>query len=264
MIEYWQDLTSSDFKGLNPESTLALLPVGAIEQHGPHLPLCTDLIINRGILHGAMTRLAAACRVLVLPEQAIGDSLEHSAFPGTISLSTELVLALWTEIGRNVARAGLRKLVIFNSHGGQIGLVDQAALRLRAEQRMFVVRANYFAFGTPQGLFDPDELADGLHGGELETSMMLHLRPDLVRRETLRNFMPASAKPGHLLGPEQPVGFAWMSQDLNPAGVVGNAARADAARGSRLLEHLGMRLAALLRETAAIPLKTLQDGPVDR
>ncbi len=141
-------------------STLALLPVAAIEQHGPHLPLSTDLIINRGIVHEAITRLAPGVRVLVLPEQAIGDSVEHTAFHGTLSLQPELLLALWTEIGRGVTRTGLRKLVILNSHGGQVGIVDQAALRLRAEERMLVIRANYFNFGTPKGLFDHDELAN--------------------------------------------------------------------------------------------------------
>ena len=128
---------------------------------------------------------------------------------------------------------------------------------------MLVIRANYFNFGTPEGLFDHDELANGLHGGELETSMMLHLRPDLVRREALKDFAPPAAKPDSLLGPEQPVGYAWMSQDLNPAGVVGNAARADATRGSQLLEHLGSRLARLLYEAAAMPLTGLINGPVE-
>ena len=264
MIEDWQDLTTTDFAGLDPETTLALLPVAAVEQHGPHLPLSTDLIINRGILDQTKAHLAPDIRVLVLPAQPIGDSLEHSAFPGTLSLRPELLLATWTEVGRDIRRAGLRKLVIFNSHGGQVGLVDQVALRLRVEQRMIVVRANYFAFGTPAGLFDRNELADGLHGGELETSMMLHLRPDLVRRAALHDFATPLARPGGLLRPERPVGFAWMSQDLNPAGAVGNAARADAERGSRLLGHLGECLARLLAETAAMPLAALIDGPADR
>ncbi len=263
MIESWQDLATTDFGGLDPESTLALLPVAAIEQHGPHLPLGTDQVINRGIVDAAKTHLAPGVRVLALPELAVGDSLEHSAFPGTLSLRPELLLEQWTELGRAVARAGLRKLMILNSHGGQVGLVDQAALRLRVEQRMLVVRANYFAFGTPAGLFARDELADGLHGGELETSMMLHLRPDLVRREALRDFAAPTAARGGLLGPERPVGFAWMTQDLNPAGAVGNAARADAQRGSELLAHLGKCLARLLSETAAMPLATLNDGPAD-
>ena len=251
MLDEWQTLTTTDFAGLDPVTTVALLPVAAIEQHGPHLPLGTDLIINRGIVKNAAERLAPVTRVLVLPEQMIGDSLEHSAFPGTLSLPTAQLLTQWNAIGRCVAQAGLRKLVIFNSHGGQVGLVDQVALQLRAEFRMFVVRANYFGFGLPDGLFDRDEVANGLHGGEVETALMLHLRPDLVRQEALRDFTMSDPAPGAMLGPEKPVGYAWMSQDLNPAGVLGNAARADAARGERLLDYLGTRLAALLDETSA-------------
>lgn len=263
MFEDWQDLTTTALAGLDPQATLALLPVAAIEQHGPHLPLGTDLFINRGILDQAAGWLDPGQRVLVLPAQAVGDSLEHSAFAGTLSLPPELLLPCWVEIGRAVARAGLRKLVIFNSHGGQPGLVDQVALRLRAEHRMLVVRANYFTFGTPDGLFAPDELANGLHGGELETSMMLHLRPDLVRQEALRDFDAPRRGADRLLGAEHPVGFAWMTQDLNPAGAVGNAAGADAERGARLLEHLGRQLARLLAEAAALPLDRLRDGPID-
>jgi creatinine amidohydrolase len=259
MLDYWQDLTTTDFAGLDAETSVALLPVAAVEQHGPHLPLGTDLIINRGILAAAAAHIAHDTRVLVLPEQAIGDSLEHTAFPGTLSLPPELLLATWSAIGDAVARSGLRKLVILNSHGGQPGVVDQAALRLRANHGMLVVRANYFAFGTPPGLFDPVELAHGLHGGEVETSMMLHLDPGNVRRDALRDFdWPTPAGDGWL-GAESPIGYAWMSQDLNPAGVVGRAAQADGGRGAALIAYLGRSLATLLDETAARPLTTLKD-----
>lgn len=136
MIEYWQDLTTADFESLDTSSTLVVLPVAAIEQHGPHLPLGTDLLINRGILAATGKYLTDDLRVLVLPEQAVGDSLEHSAFAGTLTLQPESLLNTWSEIGAAVARTGLRKLVIFNSHGGQTGLIDQVALRLRVERGM--------------------------------------------------------------------------------------------------------------------------------
>ena len=261
MFELWQDLATTDFESCDPESTLVLLPVAAIEQHGPHLPLGTDLEISRGILTAAAPHLRSDVRVLVLPEQAVGTSLEHRAFAGTLTLSTADAAASWTSIGACVARAGLRKLVILNSHGGQRGLVDQVALSLRVEHAMLVVRASYFSFGTPQGLFDPEELRVGLHGGEVETSMMLHLRPELVRQARSRDFDSPLAKGERMLAPERPVGFGWMSQDLNPQGVVGNAARADSARGQRLLEHLGECLARLLSETAATPLGVLAPSP---
>jgi creatinine amidohydrolase len=126
---------------------------------------------------------------------------------------------------------------------------------------MLVVRANYFAFGSPPGLFDAAELVHDIHGGEVETSLMLHLRPDLVRRSELKNFtgLPQRlAAQNSLLGAEKPIGIGWLSQDLHPAGVCGNAARADPERGARHLSYLADRLATLLTEVAATPLSILE------
>lgn len=263
----WQDLTTEDFEGIDPEPTVALLPVAAVEGHGPHLPLATDAIINAGVVARALEHLREGPRLLVLPAQTVGHSLEHTAYAGTLSAAAETLLALWTEIGRGVARAGVRKLILFNSHGGQKALVDLAALRLRAELGMLVVRANSFALGMPAGLFPPEELIHGLHGGEVETSLLLHLRPDLVRVDKLQDFqgLPERAARDHaLLGVEHPVGFGWMSQDLHPAGVCGNAARADSSRGEQLLDYLAARLALLVREVADVPLDRLRTGLAGR
>jgi len=264
---YWQDLTSDRLQGVDPKKTIAILPVSAVEQHGPHLPLSTDAVINEGIVDQVLRAVPNTPTVLALPALTIGHSLEHTGFPGTLSSSAETLLALWVDVGRCAARSGIRKLIFLNSHGGQTQLVDIAALRLRAELGMLTVRADYFRLGCPDGLFDAKELIYGIHGGEVETSLMLHLRPDLVRLEALNDFdgLPARlARENTVLGVEEPVGIGWMSQDLNPAGVVGNAAGADAARGSRLLSHLAERLVTLLRETAATPLSTLRSSPPRR
>ncbi len=264
---YWQDLTSNQLQNVDPEKTIAILPVSAIEQHGPHLPLSTDAVINEGIVDRVLRAVPSTLTVLALPALTIGHSLEHTGFPGTLSSSAETLLALWIDIGRCAAKSGIRKLIFLNSHGGQTQLVDIAALRLRAELGMITVRADYFRLGSPDGLFDAEELAYGIHGGEVETSLMLHLRPDLVRLDALNDFdgLPARlARENAILGVEEPIGIGWMSQDLNGAGVVGNAAGADAARGSRLLSHLTKRLTVLLRETAAMPLSSLQNGPLQR
>lgn len=153
---YWQNLTTTELAGLDPERTVVVLPVSAIEQHGPHLPLATDAIIGDGLVRLAMERVRQG--VLVLPAMTIGHSLEHVDYPGTLTIAAESLLATWQDIGRSVARTGLRKLVLLNTHGGNTPLVPLAALRLRQELGMFVLRANYFAFGSPPGLFADDEL----------------------------------------------------------------------------------------------------------
>jgi len=250
---FWQDLCTADFARVDADRTIALLPVAAVEQHGPHLPLSTDAVINEGVVRLAMQRLPADSSVLVLPALNVGDSLEHTSFEGTLSVDLQALLDTWLSIGRSVARAGVRKLVIFNSHGGQRAHVDQVALRLRVECRMLVVRAHSFRLGVPPGLFDDDELAHGLHGGAVETSLMLHLRPDLVRRDALADFPSAGralAAPGRVLGFEGAAGIGWMMQDVNPDGACGNAAAATADKGRQLLDHLAGRLVALLGEVA--------------
>ncbi len=261
MIQFWQDLTTTDFAALDAESTLAVLPVAAVEQHGPHLPLATDALINAGLIDVLLQQPHRKARVLVLPAMTIGHSLEHTDFKGTLTIAAETLLASWLDVGKSVARTGVRKLIILNTHGGQTSLVQIAALRLRAECRMLAVRANYFAFGSPAGLFEADELKHGIHGGEMETSLLLHLRPDLVRRDQLENFsgLPQSlAASNKVFGAEKPVGFGWLSQDLHPAGVVGNAAKADAVRGKQLLDYLAEKLGVLIEEVAATPLSVLK------
>jgi creatinine amidohydrolase len=260
---YWQELTTCDFAGLDPEKTIALLPVAAIEQHGPHLPLATDAVINAGIVAEAMERLPGHLCVLVLPALTVGSSLEHTAFAGTLSIDIETMLATWQQIGACVARAGVRKLVILNTHGGQTALVDLAALQLRAAHAMLVARANYSRFGTPAGLFSAGELAEDIHGGLVETSLMLHLRPDLVYREAIEEFagLPRKfAARNDQLGVEKPVGFGWMSQDLHPSGACGNAAGADASRGKAYLDYVADALVRLLAEVAATPLSVIENG----
>ena len=259
---YWEDLTTTDLDDLDPEAVIALLPVGAIEQHGPHLPLSTDAAINRGIVARTLDRLPEDLTLLVLPALPVGDSEEHTDFPGTLSVPAELLIQLWVEIGACVARAGLRKLVIFNSHGGQTQIVDIVAQRLRMDLGLLVVRASYFHFGTPDGIFGAEELAHGIHGGAVETSMMLELHPELVRRDKAADFRPLSCdmeRDYEILRPEGAAGFAWASQDLHPSGAAGDATQADAAKGAQLLDHAAERLTAVLRDLRRAPLGLLRD-----
>lgn len=260
----WQDLTPQRIAQRAASGGVALLPLAAIEQHGEHLPLSTDLDIANGLVAAALPRVRADVPVCVLPPLAVGLSLEHTGFAGTLSLSPETALAVLGEMGDSVARAGFRRLVLFNSHGGNKALVDLAALKLRAAHGMLVVRANYFRFALPSGVLDADELRHGLHGGALETSMMLHLVPHAVRREALGDFRSLGvnmAADGCLLGPEGEAGFGWMAQDLHGSGATGNAQGASAALGARLVDHFAARLAQLIDEAHDFDLAQLKPVP---
>ena len=260
---YWQDLTTRDVRDFDIERTIAVLPVAAIEQHGPHLPLATDALINAGILRRALQEMTDDPVVLVLPPIDYGTSAEHRDFAGTVAIDPEILLELWLAVAGDIARAGIRKLVIFNSHGGQKSLVDLAALRLRSAYDMLAVRCNYFSFGAPEGLFSADEWRFGLHGGEIETSLMLQLHPELVRMDRARDFENAAealSRRNRWLSAEKPIGFGWKAQDLNAAGVTGNAANADAERGGSYLTHLVQSFAELIDEVAEMPLGMIADS----
>jgi creatinine amidohydrolase len=247
----WQDLTSAELAALDPARTVAILPVGAIEQHGPHLPLGTDTLIAEALAAALLDAEPNGATVLVLPTLAIGHSPEHQNFTGTLTLPAAATLELWTEVGRGIARSGLLRLLILNAHGGQSAIVDLAAVALRAELGLTVARGNYFALGVPEGLFDADEVAHGLHGGELETSLMLHLAPALVRREALADFpLPGGGTRLGRLPLEGPIGLGWLAEDLGPHGVAGRATRATAAKGRIYFEFLVAGLSKVVAELA--------------
>ncbi|BES71719.1 creatininase family protein [Marinobacter nanhaiticus D15-8W] len=259
-VHYWQDLTTEELADVVGDSTVAILPVAAIEQHGPHLPLSTDLIIGEGILLKALDQLDGAS-ALVLPTVTVGLSLEHTSFSGTLSLRPDTAIDVLVDIGQSVAASGVHRLVIFNSHGGNRQIIDLAALQLRQRFGMLVVKANYFRFKTPSDLVEASELARGIHGGELETAMMLYLARDSVRLEHLQNFEALDDNllaNNEKLGPENEAAFAWMGQDLNPAGVVGRAAQATTSQGEKLVAHFARALATTIREAQQFNLKLLR------
>lgn len=258
---HWAELTTADVRALAARDPVAVLPLGAVEQHGPHLPLDTDVTIGRGLLEQALSALTPDTRAVVLPPVTVGASTEHTHFAGTLSLSPETAIAVITEIGEAVHRSGIRRLVLFNSHGGNRAVADLAALRLRARHRLLVVKANYFRFPAPPGL-PVEELRHGLHGGALETAMMLALDPDRVRLDHLVPHASTGqtlAARNHYLGPEDIAGFAWMAQDLNRDGTVGDASLATEALGRQLVAHYGGVLAEVLHEAQTFPL-TILDG----
>ena len=255
-MDRWEDLVTADFGRFDPQNAVAVLPVAAVEQHGPHLPLGTDALICDAILDDALARLDVAAPVLRLPTQRVGHSPEHTGFPGTLSLRAATALALWTDIGRSVAAAGIRKLLLFNSHGGQTALGDIVAQALRSEAAMTVARCSYHRLPLPEGWVAERERRFGLHGGQVETSLMLHIAPHLVRRDRMRDFV-SSAEPWEAshrgLQIEAETGIGWRAEDLNPEGVTGDASSASAELGARLLAHFAARLAALLEDLRRFP-----------
>lgn len=257
---HWIEMTTAEFAAL-PPGTVAVLPVAAIEQHGPHLPVYVDACINAGVIERTQKLLRDHLPITFLPAQMVGKSNEHQAFPGTLTLSAETLARLWTEIGESVLRAGIRKLVLFNSHGGQPQIMDIVARDLRVRHKMFVVTVSASSFGAPPGLFSDVERAHGIHGGGIETSMMLALRPDLVQMEKAANFVPLSVgleRDYRYLRPEGKIGFGWQTQDLCAAGACGNALDADTTRGNKLLDHAAQGFAALLEEVHGFPLELLK------
>ena len=264
---FWADLKSPDFAKLDLPRCIAVLPVAATEQHGPHLPLNVDAMLVEGVIAAALPQLPADLPVLFLPTQAIGFSPEHAAFAGTLTLKAETVIRLWTELAESVAATGVKKMVLFNSHGGQVGLLDVVARDLRARLGMLVYSVNWFNLPLPDergasvsSRFSAEEHRFGIHAGEIETSMMLALKPDQVDMTKAQNFRSTSqdrAEKFPILGDGKSAKLAWQMQDYNPHGAVGNAAAAAAEKGQAIVDAAGGSLAKLLIEIDRLPAGTL-------
>jgi len=260
----WDGLRSPQFKTVDASRAVAVLPLGATEQHGPHLPLSVDTVLVEGVVNAALPHLSAQDPVWVLPTQALGLSTEHQAFEGTLTLSPETVIALWCEIGASVARAGFKKMLMFNAHGGNVGLMDVVARELRAQHGLLVYSSSWYNLPLDEGAlaqFSAHEHRFGIHGGEIETSMMLALAPDLVDMSQAQNFTSSSQERAQrypVLGNGKSAKLGWHIQDYNPSGAVGNAGAATAAKGQALVKSAGEQLAVLLRELMDLPLSTIR------
>lgn len=266
---FWADLSTRHFAQWAAHGTddmVAVLPVAAIEQHGPHLPTSVDTTLVNGVIAAALPHLSKT-RALFLPTQQVGKSNEHLRFPGTLTLKAETLIALWTEIGESVQRAGIKKLVLLNSHGGQISVMDIVARDLRTRFDMLVFSTNWFTL--PLGdeinaMFPAEEHRFGIHGGDMETSMMLALAPKTVDMSQARDFKSSSelrSKIYPILGNGVTAKMGWQTQDYNPSGACGNAAIATEEKGHALLQAAGQKLAQLLQEISVLPLTTLVAKP---
>ncbi len=260
-IRYWQAMTTTETAAVARRDPVVILPLAAIEQHGPHLPLSTDLVIGLGILTSAFRCLPDDFPALVLPPQAVGASREHVRFPGTLSVTPALLADVVHQHGMALAGCGVRRLVLANSHGGNRATMDAAGLRIRDEHGLLVVKATYTDFPRPDGVVLPEhEWRHGLHGGALETAMMLHLSPDDVRAGKVQEFRSLGADledAGGRVAPEGAAAFSWLAGDLHRSGVTGDARLADAATGKILVEHFGEILAGVIKDARAFPLDRL-------
>ncbi|MBP0438203.1 creatininase family protein [Tianweitania sediminis] len=236
---------------------IAVLPLGATEQHGPHLPFETDTIIARGIVERLRSRMPHDLDVRFLPAEPIGYSPEHLYAEGTRSLPYHEAVERWIGIGEKQAAHGVRRFVLLNAHGGNSPLMTVVATELRRRFAMLAVATSWTRFALPNNLIDPGERTIGIHGGLIETSVMLALRPDLVDMAKAADFASRQshfAREFRHLRAYGPHAFGWLMTDLSPSGVVGNAAGATAAIGEQILQSASTGILELLRDVARFDL----------
>ena len=272
---FWSQLTSRQFSQLaaSPDiaRAVAVLPVAATEQHGPHLPVSVDTTLVEGVITATLPHLAPGLPVLFMPTQAIGKSNEHIRFPGTLTLSAQTLISVWMELGECVARAGIKKLVLLNSHGGQVSVMDIVARDLRTAHDLIVFSTNWYTLplgASVLNLFPPEEHRFGIHAGDMETSMMLALEEksgarhvDMSQARDFKSTAQDRAAKYPILGNGSSAKLAWQVQDYNAMGAAGNASIATAAKGHALIDAASIQLARLLQEVSDLPLTTLNPQP---
>ena len=261
----WMEMTWQDIAGARTERWIAVLPLAAVEQHGPHLPLGVDSFIAEAYLSRARQLLPDDLPVTFLPIQRVGISTEHLTYAGTLTFSAQTAIAAWTELSESVARAGVRKLVLVTSHGGNVAAMELVARDLRARLGMLAVTVGWHRFGYPDGVFSGEEKKHGIHAGDIETSLMLAAKPGTVQMEKAARATPATiamAQEFKWLGAYRPAGFAWMTQDLNPTGAVGDGTLAKADKGETALAQGAKAFVELLREIDRFDLSRLRQGPL--
>ncbi|MGB7311036.1 MAG: creatininase family protein [Candidatus Acidiferrales bacterium] len=228
------------------ETTLLVLPTAAVEQHGHHLPLATDTLINNLLLGHALEKLPPEMPVYALPAVCYGKSNEHIGFPGTLSVSSSTFMAVLRDLGSSIAKAGFHKLVLYNTHGGNSALIDVMARDLRAEfgLRTFTLQGSG---GFKYDGVSAQERAYGFHAGEIETALLLGAAPELVDRSAYTsNYIADVAKPQTLLPENAPATFSWLTSDIAPSGVMGDPRPATVENGVRWCDEAAAHLAAAL------------------
>lgn len=255
----------SDYKKMaadeNAGDWIAVLPLGATEQHGPHLPFETDTLIAQGIVDRLKSNLSMDDKITFLPVEPIGYSPEHLDFKGSKSLAYDEAIDRWIGIGEKLSSMGVRKLVLLNAHGGNSPLMMIVATELRVRFNMLCVATSWTRFGKPEGMFSEAVLGIDIHGGDIETSVMLTLCPEKVNMNSAENFTSEQSNFANIFSYLRAYGkhsFGWKMQDLNPKGVVGNAGNATAEKGEKLLSHSIDGLLKLLDDVKKFDLKQFE------
>jgi creatinine amidohydrolase len=260
----WTEIRWPQFDRADPAQWVAVLPLAATEQHGPHLPLGTDIMIANAYLARVRELLPDALPATFLPLQPVGISTEHIAYPGTLTLPTDIALKTWNALGESVARAGIRKLVMVTSHGGNSAAMILVAQHLRAKHGLLAVTTGWNRLCAPEQLFPPEEVRHGIHGGAIETSIMLAAHPQHVRTDAIADFRStgiAMDRDNRRLSAHRPAPFAWQTEDLNPSGAIGDATQASAELGWRLLDHGARAFCELLADVGEFDMATLGNRP---
>ena len=260
----WTDIHWPDFAEASPARWIAVLPVAATEQHGPHLPVGTDVMIAQAYLARVRELLPDSLPATFLPIQPVGISTEHIGYPGTLTLPTDVALKTWMALGMSVARAGIKKLVMVTSHGGNSAAMTLVAQDLRAACGLLAVTTGWSRLSAPEGLFSAEELRHGVHGGAVETSIMLARYPHHVRHDKIADFHPnsiAMEKDYRRLAAHRPAPFAWQAQDLHASGAAGDATQASVEKGQRLLDQGAHAFCELLADVDKFDPGTFSNGP---
>ncbi|MCP4316770.1 MAG: creatininase family protein [Hyphomicrobiales bacterium] len=250
---HWDDNKSGLDAG-ERQNWIAVLPLGAHEQHGPHLPFETDALIAQGIVDATVKALPDHLPVTFLPTEPVGYSVEHMGVAGTRSLAWDEAIRRWLGVAEELTRQGVRKFVMLNAHGGNAPLMTVVATQARVQFNMLSVATSWTRFGLPQGVISDHENAIGIHAGEKETSVMLALHPDLVdigKAADFCSFQETLTRSATHLRAYGPHAFGWKMSDLNPQGAAGNALSATAQKGQALIDHAVAGFIELLEDIHA-------------
>lgn len=240
-------LSTSEIDDLPKQDTLVVQPIGAVEQHGPHLPVYTDTLIGEVILTRTLEQLPDSAPIWVLPPLAYGKSNEHRGRAGTISLSADTLQSVLMDVGTSIAETGFPRLLLWNSHGGNGSLIRMMSREIRLQTELSVFTLSWFELDFPRDFLNEAEQNMGIHAGEVETSLMLAMKQAWVQRDRFRKEYPDLPESSRFLTLSSRR-FAWVMDDLSESGICGDARNASAEKGRKIINAVTTELAEALQE----------------